>query len=147
MVLHASSTAPDPARPQAAPLRKLKIGSNAAHIERRADGAILVRPIEPLGPYPARLTERLVRFAAEAPDRVFVAERNAAGAWRKVTYAQALQAAKAIGSALLRRGVSPERPLMILSGNDVDHALLALACLHIGLPYAPISPAYAAASS
>jgi feruloyl-CoA synthase len=147
MVVQASPAAPDKIRPQAAPMRKLNTGSNAAHIERRADGAILVRPIEALGPYPARLTERLVRFAAEAPDRVFVAERNAAGAWRKVTYAQALQAAKAVGGALLRRGVSPERPLMILSGNDVDHALLALACLHIGLPYAPISPAYAAASS
>jgi feruloyl-CoA synthase len=147
MAVQASPATPNPIPPARAPLRKLKIGSNAAQFERRADGAILVRPIEALGPYPARLTERLVRFAVEAPDRVFVAERNAQGAWRKVTYAQAFRAAKAIGSALLRRGISPERPLMILSGNDVDHALLALACLHIGLPYAPISPAYAAASS
>jgi feruloyl-CoA synthase len=131
----------------AAPLRKLKTGSNAAEIEQRPDGAILVRPREPLGPYPAKLTERLIRFAAEAPDRVFVAERDGQGLWRKITYAQALHAAKAIGGALLRRGVSAERPVMILSGNDVDHALLALACLHVGIPYAPISPAYSAASS
>ncbi|WP_158812666.1 feruloyl-CoA synthase [Methylocapsa sp. S129] len=145
--MQASPAAPDQDKPKAAPLRKLKTGSNAATIERRADGVIVVRPSQPLGPYPARLTERLVRFAAEAPERVFIAERDATGEWRKITYAQAFHAAKAIGSALLQRRVSPERPLMILSGNDVDHALLALACLHVGLPYAPISPAYSAASS
>jgi feruloyl-CoA synthase len=143
----ASTAGLDHDKPEAAPLRKLKTGSNAATVERRADGAILVRPVEPLGPYPARLTERLVHFAREAPDRVFVAERDAQGAWRKITYAQALRAAKAIGSALIGRGLSPERPLMILSGNDVDHGLLALACLHVGLPYSPISPAYSAATS
>jgi feruloyl-CoA synthase len=143
----ASTAGLDHDKPEAAPLRKLKTGSNAATVERRADGAILVRPVEPLGPYPARLTERLVHFAREAPDRVFVAERDPQGAWRKITYAQALRAAKAIGSALIGRGLSPERPLMILSGNDVDHGLLALACLHVGLPYSPISPAYSAATS
>jgi feruloyl-CoA synthase len=144
-IIMQASDAPDRDRP--APMRKLKTGSNAASFERRADGAIFVRPIEPLGAYPLKLTERLVRFAREAPDRVFVAERDARGEWRKITYAQALHAAKAIGSALLEGGLSPERPLMILSGNDVDHALLALACLHIGLPYAPISPAYSSATS
>jgi feruloyl-CoA synthase len=147
MAMQAGPTAPDEDKRQAAPLRKLKTGSNAATFERRADGAILVRPRQSLGPYPRKLTERLARFADEAPDRVFVAERGADGAWRKVTYAQAFRAAKAIGGALIARGLSPERPLMILSGNDVDHALLALACLHVGLPYAPISPAYSAASS
>lgn len=135
----------DPLAP--APMRKLNTGSNASTFERRADGAILVRPAQPLGPYPARLTERLVRFASEAPSRVFIAERDAQGAWRKVSYSEALHAAKAIGSALLQGGLSAERPVMILSGNDVDHALLALACLHVGAPYAPISPAYSAAAS
>jgi feruloyl-CoA synthase len=142
-----SSAAPDRERQDAAPLRKINTGSNASTFERRADGAILVRPLQPLGPYPARLTERLVETARQAPDRVFIAERDAGGAWRKITYAEAFHAAKAIGSALLRSGLSAERPLMILSGNDVDHALLALACLHVGLPYAPISPAYSAPTS
>ena len=130
-----------------APMRRLKTCSNAATVEPRADGAILVRPTQPLGAYPRRLTERLARFAGEAPDRIFLAERDADGAWRKITYAQAFHAAKAIGSALIRRGLSPERPLMILSGNDIEHALLALGCLHVGQPYAPISPAYSTASS
>jgi feruloyl-CoA synthase len=136
-------TAPAPHRGGTfAPLRKLNIGSNAASFERRADGAIFVRPRQALGPYPIKLTERLVHFAAHAPDRTFIAERDANGQWRKVAYAEALAAAKSIGSALIARGLSPERPAMILSGNDVDHALLALACLHVGQPYSPISPAY-----
>jgi feruloyl-CoA synthase len=147
MAMQANSIAPDSHRLQTAPLRKLKIGSNSSNFERRADGAILVRPVQPLGPYPRKMTEQLLRFAREAPDRVFIAERDAQDAWRKITYAEALHAAKAIGSALLQGGLSAERPLMILSGNDVDHALLALACLHVGVPYAPISPAYSAATS
>ncbi|MGA2793193.1 MAG: feruloyl-CoA synthase [Roseiarcus sp.] len=145
--MQASLVAPERDRAASAPLRKLKTGSNAATVERRADGAILVRPTQPLGAYPMKLTERLARFADEAPQRVFVAERDANGAWRKITYAQAFDAAKAIGGALIRRGLSPERPLMILSGNDIEHALLALACLHVGQPYAPVSPAYSTASS
>jgi feruloyl-CoA synthase len=59
-----------------------------------------------------------------------------------VSYAEAYRAAQTIGAGLLRRGLSAERPVMILSGNDVEHALLAVACLHVGVPYAPISPAY-----
>ena len=129
-----------------APLRPLKIGAGAVTVERRADGAIFVRPDRPLGSYPAKLTGRLVHFARETPDRVFIAERDSAGAWREVTYAQALHAAQAIGGALLARGLSADRPVMILSGNGVDHALLALACLHVGVPYAPISPAYSTAT-
>jgi feruloyl-CoA synthase len=143
----ASSAAPDRERRDAAPLRQVRTGSNACDFERRADGAIIVRPAQSLGPYPTRLTERLAETAAQAPDRVFIAERDAEGAWRQISYAEAFHAAKAIGSALLQGGLSAERPLMILSGNSVDHALLALACLHVGLPYAPISPAYSAPTS
>jgi feruloyl-CoA synthase len=145
--MQASLVAPGRDRAASAPLRRLNTIVNAATIARRADGAILVRPTQPLGAYPRRLTERLARFADAAPQRVFIAERDENGAWRKITYAQAFDAAKAIGGALIRRGLSPERPLMILSGNDVEHALLALACLHVGLPYAPVSPAYSTAST
>jgi feruloyl-CoA synthase len=147
MIMQTNSAARPRDQLEAAPLRKLKTGSNAANLERRADGTVLVHPAQSLGTFPTNLTERLVRFAREAPERIFVAERDAQGAWREITYAEAFRAAKAIGSALLRRGLSAERPLMILSGNSVDHSLLALACLHVGLPYAPISPAYSAAGS
>ena len=133
--------------PTTTPLRRLNLGSNAATFDYRPDGAILVRPKHPLGDYPVKLADRLVHFAREAPERVFIAERDERGEWRTVSYAEALSAAKAIGAGLLARGLSAERPVMILSGNSVDHALLALGCLYVGVPYAPISPAYSAASS
>jgi feruloyl-CoA synthase len=125
-----------------APLRGFAIGSNAADFEERGDGAVLVRPIERLGPFPEKLTERFAHFAAVAPDRLWIAERDPLGQWRKLAYREAFEAAKIIAAGLLRRGLGPERPVMILSGNDVEHALLAVACLHVGAPYAPISPAY-----
>jgi feruloyl-CoA synthase len=137
----ASALRPD-TDPQSAPLRPLSIGSNEARFETRGDGAILVTPVEKLGPYPEKLTERLARFAAAAPDRLWMAERDSQGGWRKVSYGEAYRAARTIGAGLLRRGLSAERPVMILSGNDIEHALLALACLHVGAPFAPISPAY-----
>ena len=105
--MQTSLVAPETRSAAAAPMRRINIGSNAATVERRSDGAILVRPTRPLGAYPVKLTERLARFALEAPQRIFLAERDADGAWRKITYAQAFHAAKAIGSALIRRGLSP----------------------------------------
>jgi feruloyl-CoA synthase len=130
------------ADPKSAPLRRFPIGSNRAHFESRSDGVVLVRPIEPLGAFPDRLTERFLHFASLAPDRLWIAERDGAGEWRNMTYGEGLRAAKTIAAALLRRGLSAERPAMILSGNDIEHALLAIACLHVGAPYAPISPSY-----
>jgi feruloyl-CoA synthase len=77
------------------------------------------------------VTERLERWAARTPDRPFLVARSGKG-WRKVSYAEALAAARAIGQGLLDRGLSAERPVLILSGNGIDHALLSLACLHVG---------------
>jgi feruloyl-CoA synthase len=111
-------------------------------VERHPDGTLFLRSPHELGPYPLKLTERLEHWAAEAPDRVLFAQRDAAGGWRSVTYAAALDQARRIGEALLRRGLTPERPIAILSGNDIEHALLGLAALTIGIPYVPISPAY-----
>jgi feruloyl-CoA synthase len=124
-----------------APLRHVHLGALDVTIEPGAGGVLYVRSKHPLPEYPARLTDRLDHFARETPDRVFIAERDQNGGWRQVSYAQALVSARAIGQALLDRGLSADRPLMILSGNDVDHALLGLAALYVGVPYAPISPA------
>jgi feruloyl-CoA synthase len=117
-----------------------------AELEARPDGSLLVRNPEPLQSYPERVTERLEHWAACTPDRPFLASRSGNG-WRKVTYAEALAAARAIGQGLLDRKLSAERPVLILSGNGIDHALLSLACLHVGVPFAPISTAYSLVSS
>src|SRR5204862_7935312 len=77
------------------------------------------------------------------PERIFLAQRDATGRWRTVSYRETLAAVRRLGAALLSRDLSAERPLVILSGNDIEHALLGLAAIYVGIPYAPISPAYA----
>src|SRR5664280_3807741 len=85
--------------------------------------------------------------AKAAPERVFLGQRDAQGRWRTLSYAQVLALTKRIGAALLRRGLSPERPIAVISGNDIEHALLALAAMGVGIPYAPISAAYSLLST
>ncbi len=125
------------------PVRPVRLGPRDVVMSRRPDGTIHLASPHALGPYPAKLTERLDRWAAAAPERTFLAQRDGAGLWRKITYAQTLSQVRRIGAALLARDLSPERPLVILSGNDIEHALLGLAAMYVGIPYAPISPAYA----
>ena len=81
-----------------------------------------------------------------APDRVFMAERNAARGWRQITYAELLASSRHIASALLARGLSAEKPVVILSGNSIDHALIAFGALYAGIPFCPVSPAYSLVS-
>src|SRR5215467_11872128 len=130
----------------AAPMRAVQLGPRDVVAERRGDGTILLRSPHTLAPYPAKLTERLEHWAAAAPARTFLAQR-AGSSWRKLTYGQTLEQVRRIGAALLQRGLSPERPLVILSGNDIEHALLGLAANYIGVPYAPVSPAFALISN
>ena len=117
-------------------------GSLAAEIEQRADGAVVMRSTEPLGPYPARLTDRLLHWAAHAPERTLVARRVEGGDWHRVGFAQALAGARAIAQALIERGLSAERPVAVLSENSIDHFLLMLGCMLAGVPIVPVSPAY-----
>jgi feruloyl-CoA synthase len=129
--------------PQSPPaIRQVKLGPADAIMQRRADGTMTIRSPHELPPYPAKLTERLEHWAATVPDRTFLAERDARGGWRRLSYAETLDLVRRLGGALLARGLSAETPLMILSGNDIEHALLGLAALHVGITYAPISPAY-----
>src|SRR3954451_7588888 len=129
-----------------APLRPISFGNPAVNVERRHDGTIYLRPKTPLGDYPARLTERLHHWANAEPNRVFMAERDAGRGWRQITYAQLLASSRRIASALLARGLSAERPIVILSGNSIDHALLAFGAFHAGIPFCPVSPAYSLVS-
>ena len=127
--------------------RPLRLGSQEVRAERRADGATLLRARERLPDYPAKMTQKLEEWAERAPERILFAQRDAAGGWRRVTYAQALAQARAVGAYLLQKRLSAERPLLVLSGNDIEHALLHLGAMYVGVPYAPISPAYSLLSS
>lgn len=120
----------------------LTLGPYAGAAEQRADGCWTLRSLDPLRDYPVRFTEHLARWANVRPHTVFLAQRDAASEWRKLTYSAAYEQVQRIASSLLRRGLSEQRPLMILSGNSIEHALLTLAAMHIGVPAAPLSPAY-----
>jgi len=119
---------------------------------REGDGGVqYLQAEQPLGVYAHRMTERLVHWAAVAPDRTFVARRarnadGSSGDWVRISYREALRTARAIGQALLQRGLSPERPVALLSENSLEHAMLALGCLYVGIPYCPVSPPYSLVS-
>jgi feruloyl-CoA synthase len=130
-----------------APLRRVHFGPVAVETTREANGTVHLRSPYPLADYPRAFTERLVQWTRRAPDRVCFAARDRDSAWRELRYADVLQRVCVIGQALLDRGLSAERPLVILSENDIEHALLALAAMHVGVPYAPISPAYSLVST
>jgi len=111
-------------------------------IRRGSAGVTYLTASRPLGPYPEKITERLEYWAQSAPDRVFLAERDPRGAWTCLTYAQTLERVRRIAQALLDRGLSQDRSVVILSGNSIEHALLAFAAMYAGVLYAPIAPAY-----
>ena len=129
------------------PMRPVRLGEPGAVIEKRPDGTIHARSPVPLGPYPRRLTDRLAHWAKLAPERLFLAQRGAEGEWRRLSFGEAMACVRRIGAALLARGLSAERPIVILSDNSIEHALLGLAAMHVGIPYAPISVAYSLMSS
>ena len=142
-----ASVARDTGKASMAPLRPVRLGRLDPVIEHRATGVIHIRAAQGLGAYHHKLSQPLEHWARNAPDRLFLAQRNARGEWRKLTYAQVLSSVKRIGAALLRRGLSAEKPIVVLSGNDIEHALLGLAAIYVGIPYAPVSAAYSLMSS
>jgi feruloyl-CoA synthase len=131
--------------------RPMTFGVTRAKLRDGATGVHYLLAENALPPYPERLTDRLVHWAQERPEQTLFArrEKNAdgtSGNWRHITFAQALDAARRIGQGLLDRGLSAERPVLILSENDLEHALLALGCLYAGIAYCPTSPPYSLVS-
>lgn len=121
-------------------------GSLAANFAKRPDGTTLVTSAEPLGAHPLRLTDRLLHWAEVSPGHTLAAKRVHGGDWRRISYAEAVDAAKRIAQALIDRGLSAQHPVAILSDNDLEHLLLGLGAMFAGVPFAPISPAYSTVS-
>lgn len=124
--------------------REIRVGGCLdATLETRGDGVQLLRSTEPLAAHAPRLTDRLEHWARIAPDRVLIARRSTGGSdWVRITYAQMLQRVRAVGQALTDRGLSAERPIVILSDNDLEHFTLMLAALWAGVPSTTVSAAY-----
>jgi feruloyl-CoA synthase len=126
---------------QQAPHRPIAFGSPAVHCEKGADGSTRLRSRVELDAYDPNIARLFRAAVSKNPDGVFIAERAGEG-WETITYGEARQKVDAIAQSLIERGLSAERPVMILSGNSIDHALLMLAAYTAAIPLAPISVAY-----
>ncbi len=124
----------------------MRFFSPDVELTRRADGSLLMRSVEPLGDYDFRVGDWLDRWAREAPDRIFIVEQTQTGE-RSITYRETREEVLLLAEGLLCCGLGPERPLAILAANGIDHALIMLAALYVGIPIAPIAPAYALQSN
>lgn len=131
---------------QHAAVRSVCIGRAGVSVVQK-DGAIYLNSTEALAPFPKHIMERLVYWAKVKPRQTFAARRDANGNWQPISYAQMLQRVRSIGEFLQQFELSPERPLVILSGNDLEHLQLSCAALYCGIPYCPISPAYSITST
>ena len=120
---------------------RLRYAPAEVKVEKRPDGTTILRSPQPLLGYARAVGDWLLHWYERAPERTFIAERKGEG-WRRVNYRDALSDTRRIGQALLNLGLNADKPVAILSDNGVDHALLALGAMHVGIPVAPISPAY-----
>ena len=127
--------------------RPLTFGVVRVSVRDGAPGVHYLRAEQTLQPYAARMTDRLQHWAQTAPDRSFLVRRakradGSTGDWQHVSYGQAWERARHIAQSLIDKGLSAERPVLILSENDLEHAQLAMGCLIAGVPFVPTSPAY-----
>lgn len=131
----------------AAKFRPLTFGVTQVSLRHSDGGVQYLSAEQALDPFPLRITDRLAHWASVAPERCFMAKRKklpdgTAGDWQHISYGQAWASARCIAQALINRRLSVERPVAILSENDLDHALLALGCMVAGVPFVPVSPPY-----
>jgi feruloyl-CoA synthase len=127
-------------------VRPVRLRTSGVILESLPGGAFLVRPEESLQPYPRVLTDRIADWARVAPDRICIAKRGSHGRWRRLTYAEVMLAVRSLGQALLNRGLNHDRPVAILSENDLEHFLLMLAAQHVGVLTSSLSPQYSLVS-
>jgi feruloyl-CoA synthase len=123
-------------------VRPVRVAPGEVTVRHSTDGAVYLKSTTLLGNYQTRLTDSLEHWAAHAPDRTFLAQRDEQGEWRQVSYGEALRRVRRIAQALVDRRLSHDRPIVILSGNGIEHGLLALAAMYVGVPYVPVAPAY-----
>ncbi len=137
-----SECTPQPQSEQHPPrYRAVSIGHAPVEVTEE-QGVLHMRSLEPLAELPTRLLDRLVHWARVRPEQTFIAARQSGGDWRRVSYREMLDSVRAIAQGLLSYGLSAEKPLALLSGNDIEHLQVALGAMYAGIPYCPVSPAY-----
>ena len=125
-----------------APRARLDFAPARVEVENLSGGGFIFRSPMKLGPHASNLCEYLIDWAERTPQRTFLAERDREGCWRRITYGEALERVRSIAQALLNRGMTSDRPVMILSDNGIENGLLQLGAMYVGIPVAPASPAY-----
>jgi len=108
----------------------------------RDDGSILMWQSESLNDYMPTIADYLDQWAERTPDNIWLAKRKLEGGWQELRYGEARAMVRAIADSLLSLGLGPDKPLIVLSENSIEHALLGMACAYVGIPYSPVSPAY-----
>jgi feruloyl-CoA synthase len=128
------------------PFRTVPYLPQKLDVDRRDDGSILLTNGQPLKAYPSHMLAPLLKWAAERPDTVWLAQRDPVGVedgWQTITYVDALKRIRRLAVGMIKRGAGPDAPIMILSRNTIDHALIMYAALWAGSPVVPVTPAYA----
>jgi feruloyl-CoA synthase len=151
MSADAIATAQETGEKSAGPASAARLfASPRVRVNQRPDGSRILRSPDSLAAYPRCVGEWLVKWARETPDRIFLSERPdgaPSGGRVQLTYREALRRVEAIATWISRKELGPHRPIAVLSDNSIEHALLALAALHVGVPVASISPAYSLMSA
>jgi len=129
------------------PFRKISYLSNDLEVERRPNGEMILRLAHPLGDYDRNMLVPLHKWAAERPDVPWLAQRGGDRNWRKITYGAGLGYVNAIAASLLARGLTEQDPVMVLSGNSIEHALIMYGAIAAGVPVSSISQAYSLMSN
>ncbi|CAN5584395.1 AMP-binding protein [soil metagenome] len=129
------------------PFKPVDFLSRDVRVDRRADGTIVLQSNHRLKPYEKHVPAFLAKWAAEAPDRIWLAQRRGPSRdWVKVTYGEAKKQVDSVTQAVLDRGFGPDKAVMILSSNSIEFALLSMAAMQARAPLAPVSPAYSVMS-
>lgn len=128
-------------------LRSVRMGDTRVSVSKKDNGTIYIQSTETPDDYPRAITDKLDHWAQNTPDCLFLADRDKTGSWQKRSYLETRDEVRNLAQYLVQQDLSEDRPVLILSGNSLEHGLLALASMYVGIPYAPISPAYSLIST
>ncbi|KXJ56607.1 MAG: feruloyl-CoA synthase [Thalassospira sp. Nap_22] len=128
-------------------LRPVRMGDTRVSMSKKDNGTIYIRSTETPDDYPRAITDKLDHWAQNTPDHLFLADRDKTGGWQKRSFLETRNEVRSLAQYLIEQDLSEDRPVLILSGNSLEHGLLALASMYAGIPYAPVSPAYSLVSS
>ncbi len=128
------------------PFREVSFGPVNVIRTVNSDGSVILESKEPLEAHPVQITNRLIHWAQTIPQTIFLGQRSGEH-WETISYAETLDKVRSVSQYLLKSRVDISHPLAILSDNSLEHALMGLGAMHVGLPYSPISPAYSLRST